>query len=511
MLPLILRILPRVMLSNFDQYSFGSDIGDYDYGSIMHYGPTAFSSNGLPTIEVNIPPGTSATNIGQRVGLSDGDIAAVNTIYPTNPGCTPVTAPANLTVRSLGTISISGSVVNVSNCIIENDGSSTIASSSASFFYAPQGSNTVTFFGGSKPIPSLSAGQSHSISVTYDFAALPDGTYYFGVWVNQAQNPAEVYDNDNYASWNAPLLTLPAIPCDAPTITSVHASQPPDCENQTGSISISATGDGSLEYSIDNGANWQSNNVFNGLFPGDYTMVVRLANNPACLTVYDQNPVTIDLPTGCNNCISFNASDLPIDIIDNTSIVSTISVPVSGTITDVNVLQLNGTHTWINDLTFTLVSPTGTQVTLIQNQCGNADNFDINLDDQATSTIICPFNNGNTEKPVSALSAFGGENPFGDWQLIVNDKVTQDDGTFYRDGPWSLCGSFNTGNCDPVLAVDQNPISPDIYHAGILLTSAGLVGSGDAVTFKSGQTIELQPNFSVDLNAILQMTIEGCN
>ena len=195
--------------------------------------------------------------------------------------------------------------------------------------------------------------------------------------------------------------------------------------------------------------------------------------------------------------------------MDNMSIISTINIPVSGTITDVNVLNLNGTHTWINDLTFTLVSPTGTQVVLIDNKCGNADNFDINLDDQATTTIVCPFNSGNTEKPDNPLSAFGGENPYGEWQLIVNDNVTQDNGTL-TGWTLALCGSFNTGNCDPVLAVDDQPITPDVYHAGIQLTSAGLVGSGN-VTFKSGHTIELQPNFSVELNAILQMNIEGCN
>jgi subtilisin-like proprotein convertase family protein len=216
------------------------------------------------------------------------------------------------------------------------------------------------------------------------------------------------------------------------------------------------------------------------------------------------------LPAGCNDCLTFTASDLPQNIVDNTSIVSTINIPLSGTITDVNVLNLNGTHTWIDDLTFTLVSPSGTQVTLIQNQCGNANNFNISLDDQAPNAIICPYNSGYTARPVSTLLAFGGENPFGNWQLIVNDNVTQDNGIL---SGWTLelCGSFNTGDCDPVLAIDDIPISPDTYHAGILLTSEGLVGSGNSVTFKSGQTIELQPNFSVEANATLQLSIEGCN
>lgn len=70
--------------SNFDKYgSWGTESGAYDYGSIMHYGAFAFSSNGLPTISVKTPPAAAGTSIGQRGGLSGGDVAALNAIYPT--------------------------------------------------------------------------------------------------------------------------------------------------------------------------------------------------------------------------------------------------------------------------------------------------------------------------------------------------------------------------------------------------------------------------------------------
>lgn len=67
---------------NFDQHiSDGDDIGPYDFGSIMHYGRTAFSSNGQVTIET-----LNGEAIGQRTSLSDNDVRTVGHMYfPVTP------------------------------------------------------------------------------------------------------------------------------------------------------------------------------------------------------------------------------------------------------------------------------------------------------------------------------------------------------------------------------------------------------------------------------------------
>lgn len=67
---------------NFNQHiADGDDVGAYDYCSIMHYPPTAFSINGQATI-IPLQPIPAGCTMGQRNGLSPGDIAAVNQMYP---------------------------------------------------------------------------------------------------------------------------------------------------------------------------------------------------------------------------------------------------------------------------------------------------------------------------------------------------------------------------------------------------------------------------------------------
>ncbi len=65
----------------------GVDVGPYDFDSIMHYGCTAFAKRGgLNTLEPKVAGVTCENNgmgrpIGQRSGMSDGDVLGVLTVY----------------------------------------------------------------------------------------------------------------------------------------------------------------------------------------------------------------------------------------------------------------------------------------------------------------------------------------------------------------------------------------------------------------------------------------------
>lgn len=62
----------------------------YDYQSIMHYGATAFTKNGKITILTK-----NGEQIGQRFGLSKGDIRRINNKYNCNVGSSHINYFAN--------------------------------------------------------------------------------------------------------------------------------------------------------------------------------------------------------------------------------------------------------------------------------------------------------------------------------------------------------------------------------------------------------------------------------
>ncbi len=137
-------------------------------------------------------------------------------------------------------------------------------------------------------------------------------------------------------------------------------------------------------------------------------------------------------------CSTFNSQDVPVSISANGPQVesSTLSINTSGTILDVNVVDLSGDHTYVSDLTFTITSPSGTSVIVWSGECGQLNNFDFGFDDDAAdSNWPCPPTDGGTYQPISALSAFNDEEMNGTWTLTINDAYDEDGGSL---NSWGL-------------------------------------------------------------------------
>src|SRR5262249_44680300 len=86
----------------------------------------------------------------------------------------------------------------------------------------------------------------------------------------------------------------------------------------------------------------------------------------------------VEVCTG-SGCTLYPSSDVPKTIPSFGSVESTVNVSATDPITKVSVIDLRGTHTFISDLVFHLISPAATDVTLIKNICGDLQNFDVDL------------------------------------------------------------------------------------------------------------------------------------
>ena len=131
------------------------------------------------------------------------------------------------------------------------------------------------------------------------------------------------------------------------------------------------------------------------------------------------------------DCKNKESNDLPLTVSSSGTPTVTASVffledlPIS----DVNVnLELD--HTYLEDLIVTLISPAGTEVTLISNTCGDLNNINAVFDDDG-SPIECtgsPAISG-TVTPLGSLASLKGESILGEWILEIQDTASSDGGT----------------------------------------------------------------------------------
>ncbi|MET0385482.1 MAG: MopE-related protein [Polyangiales bacterium] len=115
---------------------------------------------------------------------------------------------------------------------------------------------------------------------------------------------------------------------------------------------------------------------------------------------------------------------------NNTLAVSTLSVPLAGRTTDVNVVNVRGNHGRMSDVDYIeLESPTGTKVRLTNTPyCGSTANWSYVFDSESGTALpptgTAPCGAGNTYQPAQPLTALNGQNPYGTWTLRVHDTVT---------------------------------------------------------------------------------------
>jgi Zn-dependent metalloprotease/subtilisin-like proprotein convertase family protein len=191
-------------------------------------------------------------------------------------------------------------------------------------------------------------------------------------------------------------------------------------------------------------------------------------------------------------CNSYPASGfLPLvgsPIISLASSVTTATVsgetePVS----DVNVRNLTGSHTFMGDLTFSLESPSGTAIRLFDGaSCGAEPGIDVEFDDAATTVISCgDWVSGAAFRPQKALNTFNGENANGNWTLTVTDGFPQDEGQL---DSWEVEFCTDLENNTPPVAGDDSATTRKNKAITISVLTNDSDADGDCLSITSVTT-----------------------
>ena len=133
----------------------------------------------------------------------------------------------------------------------------------------------------------------------------------------------------------------------------------------------------------------------------------------------------------------------------------TLDITEDFTIQDLNVRNLEGNHSNISDLTFSLANPSGVEILLFDRICGSQNNFDIDLDDDAANANYpCPPTNGQAYKPQGLLANFNGGSSAGTWTMYVEDHVLGNGGKL-ENWELELCKAAINDNEEPIITKNE--------------------------------------------------------
>ena len=224
--------------------------------------------------------------------------------------------------------------------------------------------------------------------------------------------------------------------------------------------------------------------------------------------------------TGLNSCRISNDVPKTISATGTPTITSTLVVPASlgVTISDLNVVGLNITHSFIQDVLVKLKSPSGTEVTLFNAICSQEADFNLNLDQQsATISFPCPPTGGSTVRPQNSIAAFNGQSSTGTWTLTVSDAFDKDGGilnnwglsintnvttctfsstplattyTFTGTGNWNIASNWSSNTIPPsVLPANASIVINHIVGGNCVLNVAQTIATGANLTVVMGKNL----------------------
>ncbi|MFN8235240.1 MAG: PKD domain-containing protein [Bacteroidia bacterium] len=417
---------------------------------------TITASNGTTPLQFSIDNGTTYQSGNVFNSLSPG---SYNIVVQDANGCT-TTATANITEPTA--VVISGTPVTDVNCNGANNGSITIN--------ANGGAGTLQY--------SIDNGSTYQASNT--FSSLSPGSY--NIVVQDA--------NGCTATGTANITEPTAVVISGTPVTDANCNGA-----NNGSITINANGGtGTLQYSIDNGATYQSGNVFSSLSPGSYNIVVQDANGcttTATANITEPTAVVINgTPVTDANCNGANNGAITINANGGTG---TLQYSID-----------NGV-TYQASITFSSLSP-GSYNIVVQDANGCTTSVIANITEPTAlsfSSVVTDANCGNANGGVT-INASGGTSPI---QYSIDNGATFQTGNNFSG---LLAGSYQVQLQDAngctfsgVISI-QNlaaPVINQVVYSGLTCNASN---DGTITINASGGTGALQ--YSID-NGITFSTI----
>jgi len=241
------------------------------------------------------------------------------------------------------------------------------------------------------------------------------------------------------------------------TIDSVNKTDIAACGGDNGSITINASNNtGNLLYSIDNGINWLSTNLFTNLEAGNYTIKVK---DDICEQIYSNNPVAVaepginvqitdSIPASCNTTPSLGNGTFTVKARNADSSCET-------TYPNLIVFSTQGINIEVNKTDISCT--TGTNGTIDISAAGGVGIFQYSIDNGATWGDTNSFSNLTS----------------GNYNILVRN---------------------NTGNCESAyinnpVVINENGLNYTVTATnppctGGALGSIGIALSGETGTFE---------------------------
>lgn len=161
---------------------------------------------------------------------------------------------------------------------------------------------------------------------------------------------------------------------------------------------------------------------------------------------------------GLPKAISSNVSAPPVDVLFDIS-------NSTGVVADINVKNIDISHSDISKLKISARSPSGKEIVLMSGRCAGISGLYTTFDDVSPLDINCGLIKANkTFKPEEPLSGFNGEPVQGNWSIRIT-TIRGGSAGKVNNIDFDLCASVST---PPIVKVNNNLFNVNSDHSQVL-------------------------------------------